>query len=126
VRDREIGLADLKLIYNFTYRLSGNVEIAQSLTEKVFLLKNSKYLDKISLVKCAWEKYLELNKSSYLTYDRRQKMLAELMPEARCAVILRDIMGYSYEQIGIVLNSSKEEVASYISAGRQGIKDMVS
>lgn len=122
----KIDLTDVKVLYNFTYRLSGNGEIAQVLTEEVLLLKERKYLDKVNLLKCAWEKYLELNKSQHLPQDRLQNALAVLIPEARCAVVLRDVLGYSYEQIGIVLNKSKQEVAAYISVGRQNIKEIVS
>lgn len=124
---RKIDSVDLKILYNFTYRLSGNSEVAQSLTEQVLLLYVHKPMDKVTLLKCAWEKFLHINKEFLPSkHDLKQNILSFIAPELRCAVILRDIFGYSYEQIGTVLNKPKQEVASFVSLGRQGIRKIVS
>ena len=46
-----------------------------------------------------------------------------LPSEVRCAVVLRDVLGYSYRQIGDVLNKSEREIGHLISAGRQEISN---
>jgi hypothetical protein len=121
------GSTDLKILYNFTYRLSGNIEVAKSLTEKAFLSCVNKSSDEVTLLKWAWEKFLlTSNKALYPKQDGEENILSLLEPELRCAVILRDIIGYSYEQIGKVLNKSKQEVAVVISLGRQEIREKVS
>jgi DNA-directed RNA polymerase specialized sigma24 family protein len=50
--------------------------------------------------------------------DLFQQALLSLPPELRCAVILRDIMGCSYQQIAVILDKSEAETAKLISMGR--------
>ena len=124
---KTLGSINLKTLYNFTYRLSGDMEIAKSLTEKALLSCLDEPSDEVALLKWAWEKFLLTgNKALYPKQDGKENILSSLAPELRCAVILRDIIGYSYEQIGKVINKSKQEVATVISLGRQEIRKKVS
>lgn len=111
----------LRIIYNFTYRLSGNPEVAEKLTEKVLLMHPANN-NCILLLKHAWEEFFQHYRHSELKGAEpiHQAFLA-LPPEQRCAVILRDILGYSYGQIGTVLNKSDSEAGNLISIGRQKI-----
>lgn len=116
-------MAFLRIIYNFTYRLSGNAGIAETLTEKVLLMRPANHNDDVLLLKQAWEDFLKY----YGCLDFKgedqttQQVLLSLSSEIRCAVILRDILGFSYGQIGTVLNKSASKVAHLISLGRQEI-----
>jgi len=117
--------ARLRLIYNFTYRLSGNTEVAKILTEKVLLINAGNHNDDIRLLKQAWEDFLQYYGHLDLKeVDPVQQLLLSLLPERRCAVILRDILGYSYGKIATVLNKSDLEVGELISVGRQEITKM--
>ncbi|PKM89535.1 MAG: hypothetical protein CVU87_05140 [Firmicutes bacterium HGW-Firmicutes-12] len=126
-----INEAHLKLIYSFTYRLSGKKKIAEKLTEKVFLTHLDSGKDELSLLKQAWlyfykdyEPY-ELNRE-----DAIQQSLLALAPAVRCALILRDILGYSYGQIAIIIEQREPEVAHLIHLGRRlinlGLKNTIS
>lgn len=112
------------IIYNFTYRLSGNTEVAKILTEKVVLihLDNQENDNDIVLLKHAWNNFLKnYGCMGFKGEDQIQQALLSLSPEPRCAVILRDVLGYSYGQIAAVLNKSDSEIGSLISLGRQKI-----
>ncbi len=110
----------IKTIYNFSYRLSGNEEIAGILTEKIFLDYRFKQKDKFQLLKQTWEDFLKYYGCIDLKcQDTIQKILLSLPPKLRCAVILRDIMDCSYQQISIVLNQSDYEAAELVSRGRE-------
>lgn len=112
----------MRIVYNFTYRLSGNAGVAEALTEKVLLMHPANHNDDVLLLKQVWEDFIKYY--GYLDFkgeDPTQQALLSLSSEIRCAVILRDILGFSYGQIGTVLNESDSEVAHYISTGRQEI-----
>ena len=112
----------LRIIYNFTYRLSGNAGIAEALTENVLLMHPANHNDDVLLLKQAWEDFIKYY--GYLDFkgeDPTQQALLSLSSEIRCAVILRDILGFSYGQIGTVLNESASKAAHLISLGRQEI-----
>ncbi|MDD3851671.1 MAG: sigma factor-like helix-turn-helix DNA-binding protein [Firmicutes bacterium] len=111
----------IKTVYNFSYRLSGNAEVAGVLTEKTFLNHRPKQ-DKLHLLKLAWEIFSKC----YGCIDSKgedplQQALLSLPPELRCAVILRDIMGCSYHQIAVILGKSDFETAGLISKARAGL-----
>jgi len=113
----------VKVIYNFTYRLSGNTEVAAILTEKVFLRHASNHNDAIMLLKQAWEDFLEYyGCHNFTTDDPVHQALLSLPPEPRGAIILRDVLGYSYEQIAAILNKSGLELGRLIASGRRGIR----
>jgi DNA-directed RNA polymerase specialized sigma24 family protein len=140
----------VKLIYNFIYRMSGNEEVAGDLTEHVLLMGSGqdKYLNDhhqgppqdfyyynketghsadhtldLLLLKQSWQGLKKYNGSwySFQEHDPVQKLLLSLSPEVRCAVILRDMMSYSYGQIAMVLNKPEREIGRLISLGRQEI-----
>lgn len=109
----------VKKIYNFSYRLSGSEKIAGVLTEHIFSNSRSKHQDNLALYKKAWEEF-----SKYYGYvdlkgeDAVQRVLLLLVPDLRCVVILRDIMGCSYDMIAAILDKPVSEVAKLVSDGR--------
>jgi len=112
----------LRIIYNFTYRLSGNAGVAEALTEKVLLMRPANHNDDVLLLKQVWGDFLKYYGClDFKGKDQTQQALLSLSSEVRCAVILRDILGLSYGQIGTVLNKSDSKVAHLISLGRQEI-----
>lgn len=112
----------IKTIYNFTYRLSGNTEIAELLTEEVLLLHPGKNKDDILLLKQAWSSFKKYYGClEFKEEDPVQQSLLALVPELRCPLILRDILGYSYGQIAIIIDKPEPDVAYLISMGRRGI-----
>ncbi|MEL7563863.1 MAG: sigma factor-like helix-turn-helix DNA-binding protein [Dehalobacterium sp.] len=114
----------LRITYNFAYRLSGSTEVAKKLTEKVILMhsNNQEIYSDIILLKQAWKDFLiDYACLGLKGEDQVQQALLLLPPELRCAVILRDVLGYSYGQIAAVLNKSNSEVGNLISMGRQKI-----
>lgn len=113
----------VKLIYNFTYRLSGSREVAAILTEKMFLRQASNHNSAVMLLKQAWEDFLKhYSRHNFTTDNPLHQALLSLAPEPRGAVILRDILGYSYGQIATILNKSDLEVGKLIATGRQGVR----
>ena len=118
-------MAFLRIIYNFTYRLSGNAGIAEALTEKALLMRPTNHNDDVLLLKQAWEDFFKyygcLDFPDSKEEDPTQQALLSLSSEIRCAVILRDILGFSYGQIGTVLNESASKTAHLISLGRREI-----
>jgi hypothetical protein len=109
----------IKTIYNFCYRLSGNIETAGVLTENVLLNYPAGQKDRLVLLKQVWSDFLKYYGSLDLeSEDPLQKALLCLSPELRCTVILRDILGCSYEQIAAVLDKSVPETARLIATGR--------
>lgn len=118
-RPKTLHKSHIKTVYNFCYRLSGNTETAGVLTENVFLNHPAGQKDKLVLLKQVWNDFLKYYGSLDLkSEDPLQKALLCLSPELRCTVILRDILGCSYEQIAVVLDKSVSETASLISTGR--------
>ncbi|HHT62667.1 MAG: sigma factor-like helix-turn-helix DNA-binding protein [Bacillota bacterium] len=116
----------INLIYNFIYRLSGNFEAARNLTGQVFLTayESIDNCNEIILLKQAWRFFAESDGClNYKGNDYIQESLLSLPSEVRCAVVLRDVLGYSYRQIGDVLNKSEREIGHLISAGRQEISN---
>lgn len=114
----------LETVYNFTYRLSGDRDIAEILTEKVFLTQPAnRCRDDVVLLKQAWEDFLRYyGRFDFDGENIAQQALLPLSPEIRCAIILRDILGYSYSQIAFVLDESELAVGRLISLARRDIK----
>ena len=52
-----------------------------------------------------------------------QTLLDDMKYEQKSALILRDIMGYNYEEIATILNCSLGTVKSRINRGRQSLKN---
>lgn len=110
----------LNAVYNFTYRLSGNAGVAELLTTKVFSKLPGGCQDELGILKMAWESFLKYYGSvEFRGKDRVQQALLYLPPEQRCALVLRDIQGYNYSQIAIVLNKPDSEVRKLVAAGRR-------
>jgi hypothetical protein len=112
----------LKTVYTFTYRLSGNQKIAEKLTEKV-LLKKPRHHDAVILLKLAWEKFFQYYGSvEFQGKCQTEQALLALSPESRSAVILRDMLGYSYRQIATILDKSETEAGRLIAEGRKAMR----
>jgi hypothetical protein len=112
----------IKPVYNFTYRMSGSKKVAELLTEKAFVTHPVDRRNEIFFIKKAWKDFLKYYGCiDFIAEGPIQEVLVSLPPETRCAVILRDIMGYPYEQIVEILDISHSDVAGLISTGRQHI-----
>ncbi|ATW25383.1 sigma factor-like helix-turn-helix DNA-binding protein [Candidatus Formimonas warabiya] len=112
----------IRTIYNFSYRLSGDRKVAEGVTEEVLLMHLAHQEDDVFLLKHAWEDFLKYDGCLESTgEDRVQQALLALDPELRCAVILRDVLGCSYQEISLILDKSETEVAHLISKGRRGL-----
>lgn len=112
----------IRTIYNFTYRLSGNREVAGLLTKKVFLGHPDDCNDDVKLLKHAWIEFAKYNWCLDCKEEEPvQQSLLSLATEPRCAVIIHDILGYSYKEIAIVLDTQDSGVARFISIGRHEI-----
>lgn len=155
-----------KKIFNLAYRMVGNYEDANDLTQEVFVrlyhsiqsfrgdARFSTWLYRIANNVCVDElrrryrrkmEYLDEpvntkdgsvrreiadwtgNPESILeTYELQacvQEGINGLPEEQRAAVILRDIQGFSYEEIAKILNCSLGTVKSRINRGRQSLKE---
>ena len=55
-----------------------------------------------------------------------QAYMQELPQEMRAAVVLRDIEGYSYEEIADILNANVGTIKSRISRGRERLREKIS
>lgn len=112
---------EMKKIYNFTYRLSGNPKVAELLTEKILLIPMDNQ-NHIFLMKQVWKDFYQYyGHIDFQGQEPIQNCLLTLVPEERCAVILRDIMDCSYEQIALILDKTIPEINGLITRGRQQI-----
>lgn len=62
------------------------------------------------------------NQPNLALKDLIQKSLAQLSEVQRSIVILRDSEGYSYEEIGVLLNLSEAQVKVYLFRARKKVK----
>lgn len=113
---------NIKTLYNFAFRLSGNLKIAEILTEKALLGGLNDGTDDALLLKEAWESFRQYyGHVNFQSDDPTQQALLNLSPELRCALILRDVLGYPYGRIAKILNADKSEAADLIKLGRREI-----
>ena len=54
-----------------------------------------------------------------------QAFVSELPEEMRAAVVLRDIQGYSYDEIATILNANVGTIKSRISRGREKLREKI-
>ncbi|MFA5535810.1 MAG: sigma-70 family RNA polymerase sigma factor [Bacillota bacterium] len=54
-----------------------------------------------------------------------QRLLNELIPEYRQVLILRELQGFTYDEIAVALDCSLGTVKSRISRGRKVLKDLI-
>jgi RNA polymerase sigma-70 factor (ECF subfamily) len=59
------------------------------------------------------------------TSDEVQAALNELAPEFRAPVVLRDLLGYDYSEIGSILDLPPGTVRSRIARGRGALRDIL-
>ena len=153
-------------IYNFAYRMMGNVEDAQDMTQEAFF-RAFKYLEgfrgeasfstwlyritanlckdelrkryrlpvdsldeKISLHDGEVHKQIPSSQPGpeaiYTKRELRQdlgELLGTLSPEFRLAVVLRDVLGFSYREISELMECSLGTVKSRISRGRGYLRE---
>ncbi|CAG5080504.1 RNA polymerase sigma factor [Parvicella tangerina] len=62
---------------------------------------------------------------NYALKDLLQKSLAQLSDVQRSIVILRDSEGYSYEEIGDILELSESQVKVYLFRARKKVKEQL-
>ncbi len=62
---------------------------------------------------------------NYALKDLLQKSLAQLSDTQRSIVILRDSEGYSYDEIGKILNLSESQVKVYLFRARKKVKEQL-
>ncbi len=55
-----------------------------------------------------------------------QRFISELPEDMRAAVVLRDVEGYSYEEIAEILDTNVGTVKSRISRGREKLREKIS
>jgi hypothetical protein len=112
----------IKPVYNFSYRMSGSRKVAEVLTEKAFVTHHGERRNEIFFIKKAWKDFQRYYGCiDFVAEGPIQEVLVSMPPETRCAVILRDIMGYPYEQIVEILDISHSDAAELISTARQHI-----
>lgn len=116
----------ISTIYNFTYRLSGNTNVAEVLTENVLLRQSGSHKDDVFLLKQAWQEFIKYYRGvDFKGEEPVQQALLALPPELRCSVILRSILGYSYREISIILDKPECEIGVLISEGIQKISRQI-
>lgn len=116
--------ACLSKIYNFAYRLSGNEKIAKNLTEQALFHYRTEQNNQVILLRQVWQKFLNFDQDrKFDEINNVQQALLSLPLECRSAVILRDILAYSYRDIALVLEISEREVSQLISAGRWRMRE---
>lgn len=138
-------------LYGFVFKSLKNEEDANDIVQDSFLklwqnrnkvepdkakswLFTTAYHGLINFVK----KSSRMSSSDQLEIDRGQddehsfelkeildKALAQLNPQQKTIVILRDREGYNYQEIGEILNLSESQVKVYLFRARQKIKDQI-
>ena len=135
-------------VYNLAFRFSGNIADAEDLTQEVFLLlmrkvgqwrreaKFSTWLYRVTANLCL-ERLRGVRETVPLEdyeppasdnpvqeaevadfHVQIQRVLLEIPPDYRAAVVLRDINGLSYDEVAAVLELAPGTVRSRISRGR--------
>ncbi len=160
-----------KRVFNFAYRMLGNMEEARELAQEVFitlfksigeLRETSKFdpwLKQIVLNHCR-NRWNYLKRRQYfntesiddpidteegtvakpvidpsdppdILYENRmlqeriQKGLLQLKEDQRALIVLRDLQGFSYEEIGQVLNLADGTVKSRLHRARMDLKEIL-
>lgn len=57
--------------------------------------------------------------------DLINKCLEELSPQQKNIVLLRDLEGYNYKEIGEIMNLNESQVKVYLFRARKKMKDMI-
>lgn len=114
--------ANLTLLYNFTYRLTGNIHIAEAMTREVILSCPGAPDDAPPLLKAAWHRFLLCySQTVFKSEDELQQRLLKLMPGERGILILRDILGLPLEVIAGITGYSAQEAAGLLAEGRRSL-----
>jgi DNA-directed RNA polymerase specialized sigma24 family protein len=113
---------NLKLIYNFTYRLTGNIRIAETLIRETVSSSPETLDNEQALLKLVWRRFLFCyGNVSFTAKEELQQFLLELAPEIRAVLILRDILGLSVSQISAITGSPEDEILPLLAAGRRNL-----
>jgi len=112
----------ISFAYKFAYRLCGNREAAEKLTELSTIAHYNQFQDDNLLLKTVWQEFIKYY--SFLEFQEGtgvQKILLNLPAQLRCGVILKDIFKYDYSQIAHVLSITPQEVQKILAQGRRRV-----
>lgn len=111
------------------YRIATNVcldEIRRRNRKTVVPLNQRIYLDDEQFRDIPdWSNLPEAVVQSKEIQEEIQRMINSLRPEYRLVIILRDIQGYSYEEIGKIIGCSLGTVKSRINRARKSLKKKI-
>lgn len=71
------------------------------------------------------EALLPITHSNSDIKDMVHNYIDELSPTFKSVILLRDLEGYNYEEIGTVLNLSESQVKVYLFRARKKLKDLI-
>ena len=137
----EIVLRSQKKVFNIAYRMLGNKEEAKDLAQEVFLSVYESIKDLREEVKFnAWLTQITINipKPIYdpadnpeTLYEKKmiqetiQRGLLKLKDEQRELIVLRDLQGFSYEEIGELFQLPIGTIKSKLHRARMDLKEIL-
>jgi RNA polymerase sigma-70 factor (ECF subfamily) len=110
-------------VYRLAYRLSGNQHDAEDLTQETFIRVFRSVQNYQPGTFEGWLHRITTNLFLDVVRRRARVRMEALPPEFRAAVVLCDIEGLSYEEIGATLGVKLGTVRSRIHRGRQALRD---
>jgi RNA polymerase sigma-70 factor (ECF subfamily) len=87
-----------------------------------YLKKSSKT---VSIDSILFEQPLATQKSDFDVKEILEKSLDTLPPIQKTIILLRDLEGYNYKEIGEILSLTEAQVKVYLFRARQKIKDLL-
>jgi len=116
----KIDEQSLNLIYKFVYHLSANEKIAEKVAIQIFKKYDNSYKNNsLLLLKNVWQEFSQhYGFLEFLAGSAIQKVLLNLPPRLRCAIILKDIFNYNYSEIAYVLSITHREAQKIVARGR--------
>ena len=122
-------------MYAVALRMCGNPEDAQDCLQEAMLRiyraingfkaqsSFSTWVYRITMNTCLDE--LRRRKNRPNTSRQLQAFIRELPEDMRAAIVLRDIEGYSYEEIATMLDANVGTIKSRISRGREKLREKI-
>jgi len=136
-------------LYHFAIKLSKNLDVAKDLVqdayEKVWIKKENIHAEKVKsyLFRTVYNQFLDDQKRNKVicieeyhkdpifyaeSTDLKEVLnmaLSTLPPVQKSAVLLRDYEGYSYEEIGEILDLNATQVKVYIYRARKQLQKFI-